>query len=83
LNTGIARSGLHIDEGKRAAEAAFLARAGMPLEQAAGIIARRALKGRYRIVIGTGTWLADLAARLFPTLTQQLLGRNKGRFDFV
>jgi len=83
LNTNIIRAGKHIDEQKRAAEAAFLAKTGMPLAKAAFTIASRVLKGHYRIVIGSRTRLADLAARLFPTMLHRLIGRFKGRVDFV
>ena len=51
--------------------------------EAASMIANAIVKGRYRIVVGTKTKLADLASRLFPSAIHELIGRNKKRFPFV
>ena len=83
LQTGIVQAGKHISGEKRAAEAAFLAKNGMPLPKAASVIAGQVLKGNYRIVVGGKTRLTDLAARLFPTALHRLIGKYKKRFRFV
>ncbi len=83
MNTGIVRSGKHINEVKRSKEMAFLERRGMPLDEVAGRIVRQIKRGRYRIVVGAGTWVGDVVCRLFPTLVHYFIGKRKKKIDFV
>jgi len=83
LDTGIVRSGKHINDRKRENEARFLAKKGMPIDKAARRIVRGIQKGKYRIIIGAMTFWTDLAARLFPTILHRLIGKYKKRIDFV
>jgi len=83
LNTDLVRRGKHISESKQQAEIRFLEEHGMPLTEAANKIVRQVQRGKYRIVIGTGTFWLDTVSRFFPSLTHKLIGRYKNRFDFV
>lgn len=83
LDTGLVKNGKHTDEAKRAREARFLEKHGLPLEKTARAIATQIGRGKFRIIIGTMMFWIDLAARGFPTLLHDLIGKNKGRFDFV
>ena len=82
MPTAIVRRGLHHSAAGQAREDLFLQNRGWAPERVAERLLRQALAGRYRIVIGRLMWGMDLAARIFPSLTQRLLGRYKDRLDF-
>jgi short-subunit dehydrogenase len=83
LDTLIVKNGIHVDDEKRKAEAAFLAKEGMPTERAARLIAEGILKGRYRIVLGAKTRFLDALARFFPVTLLSAISRKKKDIDFV
>lgn len=83
LDTGIVRNGKHIDETKKQNEINFLKNKGMPLDKAAEKIISKMKKGKYRIVIGTMMFWADIASRFFPTALLNFISRNKKKFDFI
>lgn len=83
LDTGLVRSGKHINDIKKQNETKFLEKNGMPLNLAARLIARGIGKGKYRIVIGKMMFFIDLVSRLLPTALHNLISKKKSRFDFV
>ena len=83
LATGLVKNNKHIDDKKRESEARFLVENGLPLAKTAKRIVKQIRKGKYRIIIGTMMFSIDLISRLFPTLLHKLIGKNKGRFDFI
>lgn len=83
LDTGLVKNSKHIDDQKRENEARFIKQKGLPIDKTAKRIVRQIRKGKYRIIIGRMMFWVDIAARLFPTLLHRLIGKNKGRFDFV
>ena len=83
MATGIVAAGLHIDEFKRQKEEEFMLKNGMPVEKAARKIVSGVAKGKYRVVLGSMMFWADLATRLFPTIVHYVMTKNKKRIDFV
>lgn len=83
LATGLVRNGKHINDQKRMREVKFLEKNGMPLETAATRIVNGIQKGKFRIIVGTNMFWADVLSRLFPTALHYLIGKYKNAFDFI
>ncbi len=82
MNTGLVKDGGHTSEEKRAIEVDFVNRHGVPVDLAAKRILSKALKCKYRIVIGTMMFWLDLFSRMFPTLAHYIVGRLRRKITF-
>jgi short-subunit dehydrogenase len=83
MDTGLVRMGRHVNEQKRAREAAFLKKHGMQPDEAARRIVGAILNGNYRVVVGRLMWGIDWASRVAPTMLHRMIARWKRKIDFV
>lgn len=81
--TNIVHRGRVVYESKRALEAAFLAKRGIPTERAGRRIVRAIRGNQGRVFIGRDSRLFDVASRLAPGLSQWAMGRLHRRVPFL
>lgn len=82
MATNIVKAGKHIDAEKRSKEMAFMIKNGMQPQEVASRIVRKVKSGRFRIVVGYTMFVFDAAARLFPSLSNNLTARFRRKIDF-
>ncbi|MCU0494423.1 MAG: SDR family oxidoreductase, partial [Chloroflexaceae bacterium] len=83
VDTNLIRRSRTTDSRKRTLETQFVARRGIPVDYVARRIIRGIERKQGRVLIGQDTYLIDLMTRLFPNLTQCLIGRFHHRLPFL
>jgi short-subunit dehydrogenase len=83
VDTALIRASRTTDTQKRELEAQFVAQRGIPLEQVAQRIIQGIEHKKARVLIGSDTYVIDIMTRLFPNLTQRLIGRFHHRLPFL
>jgi short-subunit dehydrogenase len=83
VDTALIRSARAVDPKKREMEAEFVASRGLSSERVAVRILRAVERDIPRVLIGRDAHALDLVSRLFPVLTNTLVGRFQRRIPFV
>jgi short-subunit dehydrogenase len=83
VDTNLVRSSRAWDLSKKHLEAEFLEKRGLPIEYVGRRIVNGIERGRARVLIGRETYLFDMMARIFPVITNSVIGRVRERIPFV